>query len=144
MDLQGQVLWSKWASHTEGFQGASPMQGEGAAFEQLSEHVVCRAVKRGSCTTESACCACRGRTLWIVGDSHTYDLYHAVACLMLDFWDYNFQGARPIDGEEAAFEALSEHVVHSKPPECLPLAEGTKISHFRVNHGQVCAPLQAA
>ena len=78
-----------------------------------------------------------------MGDSHTYDLYHAVACLMLDFWDYNFQGARPIDGEEAAFEALSEHVVHSKPPECLPLAEGTMICHFRVNHGQVCAPLQA-
>ncbi|CAK0758806.1 hypothetical protein CVIRNUC_002648 [Coccomyxa viridis] len=79
----------------------------------------------------------RGRTLWIVGDSHTYDLYHAVACLMLDFWDYNYQGARPIDGEEAAFEALSEHVVHSKPPECLPLAEGTMICHFRVNHGQI-------
>ena len=59
---------------------------------------------------------------------------------MLDFWDYNFQGARPIDGEEAAFEALSEHVVHSKPPECLPLAEGTMICHFRVNHGQVRAP----
>ena len=78
-----------------------------------------------------------------MGDSHTYDLYHAVACLMLDFWDYNYQGARPIDGEEAAFEALSEHVVHSKPPECLPLAEGTMICHFRVNHGQVCAPLQA-
>ena len=76
-----------------------------------------------------------------MGDSHTYDLYHAVACLMLDFWDYNYQGARPIDGEEAAFEALSEHVVHSKPPECLPLAEGTMICHFRVNHGQVRAPL---
>ena len=77
-----------------------------------------------------------------MGDSHTYDLYHAVACLMLDFWDYNYQGPRPIDGEDAAFEALSEHVVHSKPPECLPLAEGTMICHFRVNHGQVRAARQ--
>ena len=113
---------------------------EEAAVEQLSEHELHCVPARGVCRTEPACCARRGRTLWIVGDSHTYDLYHAVACLMLDFWDYSFQGARPIDGEEAAFEALSEHVVHSKPPECLPLAEGTMICHFRVNHGQVCTP----
>ena len=72
-----------------------------------------------------------------MGDSHTYDLYHAVACLMLDLWDYTFEGALPIDGENAAFEAMAEHVVHSKPPECLPLVGGTKICHFRANHGQV-------
>ncbi len=72
-----------------------------------------------------------------MGDSHTYDLYHAVACLMLDLWDYGFEGGLPIDGEEKAFEAMSEHVVHSKAPECLPLVGGTMICHFRVNHGQV-------
>ena len=58
---------------------------------------------------------------------------------MLDFWDYTFKGGFPIDGEEEAFKAMSEHVVHSKPPECLPLVEGTMICHFRVNHGQVRA-----
>ncbi len=25
----------------------------------------------------------RGRTLWIMGDSHSYDLFHSVACLLL-------------------------------------------------------------
>jgi len=58
---------------------------------------------------------------------------------MLDFWDYTYKGGFPIDGEEEAFSAMSEHVVHSKPPECLPLVEGTMICHFRVNHGQVRA-----
>lgn len=80
---------------------------------------------------------CRGRTLWLIGDSHTYDLFHSVACLMLDFWDYAFQGSFPTNGEEQAFEAMAQHVVHSKPPECLPLLEGTMVCHFRVNHGQV-------
>ena len=84
---------------------------------------------------------CRGRTLWLIGDSHTYDLFHSVACLMLDFWDYAFQGSFPTDGEWQAFEAMAQHVVHSKPPECLPLLEGTMVCHFRVNHGQV-APIQ--
>ena len=86
---------------------------------------------------------CRGRTLWLIGDSHTYDLFHSVACLMLDFWDYAFQGSFPTNGEEQAFEAMAQHVVHSKPPECLPLLEGTMVCHFRVNHGQV-APHQGS
>ena len=86
---------------------------------------------------------CRGRTLWLIGDSHTYDLFHSVACLMLDFWDYTFQGSFPTNGEEQAFEDMAQHVVHSKPPECLPLLEGTLVCHFRVNHGQV-APNQGS
>ena len=81
--------------------------------------------------------SCSGRTLWIIGDSHTKDLYHAVACLMLDLWDYTFEGGFPIDGEEEAFEAMAEHVTHANAPECLPLVGGTMICHFRVNHGQV-------
>lgn len=100
-----------------------------------------RDAQRGSCHGLVMSIMCRGRTLWLIGDSHTYDLFHSVACLMLDFWDYAFQGSFPTDGEGQAFEAMAQHVVHSKPPECLPLLEGTMVCHFRVNHGQV-APIQ--
>lgn len=79
----------------------------------------------------------RGRTLWVVGDSHSYDFFHAAACFQLDLWDYNFEGGWPIAKEADAFAAMERHVQHSKPPECIPLLEGTMVCHFRVNHGQV-------
>ena len=79
----------------------------------------------------------RGRTLWVVGDSHSYDFFHAVTCFLLDLWDYNFKGSFPMAEEAEAFAAMEKHVQHSKPPECIPLLEGTMVCHFRVNHGQV-------
>lgn len=30
----------------------------------------------------------RGRTLWILGDSHAKQLYRALQCFLLDFWDH--------------------------------------------------------
>jgi hypothetical protein len=74
----------------------------------------------------------RGRTLWVVGDSHSYDLYHALACFLGGLWDYQFEGPLPYAGEEAAFAHLAAHVEHYKPPECLPLAEGTLVCQVRV------------
>lgn len=79
----------------------------------------------------------RGRTLWIVGDSHSYDFFHAAACFLLDLWDSNFRGIFPFAKEAEAFAAMEKHVQHTKPPECIPLLEDTMVCHFRVNHGQV-------
>ena len=79
----------------------------------------------------------RGRRLWIIGDSHSYDLFHALACMLAGLWDYEFEGALPLDGEGEALAAMAEHVHHYKPPECLPLLEGTMVCMVRVNHGQV-------
>ena len=79
----------------------------------------------------------RGRTIWIVGDSHSYDFFHAATCFLLDLWDYKFKGNFPMAKEAEAFAAMEKHVQHSKPPECIPLLEGTMVCHFRVNHGEV-------
>lgn len=80
---------------------------------------------------------CRGRTLWLVGDSHMVDLFRALACAAGSFWDYNFKGVFPMAAEKVALDAMAEHVAHSTGPECLPLLEGTLVCLMRVNHGEV-------
>ena len=86
---------------------------------------------------DDAASACRGRTLWLVGDSHMVDLFRALACAVGSFWDYNFKGDFPMAAEKDALEAMAEHVAHSTGPECLPLLEGTLVCLMRVNHGEV-------
>ena len=79
----------------------------------------------------------RGRTLWIVGDSHSYDLFHAITCFLIQLWDYDFEGGFPYAGELEAFGHLERHVEHYKPPECIPLLEETLICQVRVNKGEM-------
>ena len=74
----------------------------------------------------------RTRTLWVVGDSHSYDLFHALACFLGGLWDYGFEGVYPYEGEGEGFAHLEAHVEHYKPPECLALAEGTLICQVRM------------
>ena len=81
--------------------------------------------------------AIRGRTLWVVGDSHSYDLFHALACLLGGLWDYQFSGPLPVETEGPALEAMAKHVFHYKHPECLTLLENTVVCNVRVNHAQV-------
>ena len=76
----------------------------------------------------------RGRTLWVVGDSHSYDLFHAAACFLAGLWDHGFEGKFPFEGEEEGFAHLEAHVEHYKPPECLALAEGTLVCQVRVQN----------
>lgn len=52
-------------------------------------------------------------------------------------WDYGFEGSFPYAAETEAFEHLEKHVEHYKPPECLPLLEGTMVCQIRVNRGQM-------
>lgn len=82
-------------------------------------------------------CLPRGKTVWIVGDSHSFDFLHAAACFLLPLWDYSYNGKLPVEGEEETFKAMEMHVQHSKPPQCLMLLEGTLVCQFRVNHGEV-------
>ena len=79
----------------------------------------------------------RGRTLWIVGDSHSYDLFHAITCFLVQLWDYDYESSFPYAGEMEAFGHLERHVEHYKPPECIPLLEGTLVCQVRVNKGQM-------
>lgn len=73
----------------------------------------------------------RGKTLWIVGDSHSYDLFHAMNCFLIELYDYSYSEELPYVGEMEAFHHLEKHVEHYKPPECLPLLEGTMVCQIR-------------
>ena len=75
----------------------------------------------------------RGRTLWVIGDSHAYDLFHALGCFLAGLWDYDFDGRLPVEGEEEAFADMGRHVHHYKPPECLPLLERTMVCMVRAH-----------
>ena len=81
--------------------------------------------------------AIRGRSLWVVGDSHSYDLFHALACLLGGLWDYQFSGPLPVETEGPALEAMAKHVARYRHPECLTLLENTLVCFLRVNHGHV-------
>ena len=86
---------------------------------------------------------CRGRTLWIVGDSHSYDLFHALACFLVQLYDHDYSQDFPYAREAEAFAHMEQHVEHYKPPECLPLLEGTMLCQIRVNRGQVRSSMHA-
>lgn len=81
---------------------------------------------------------CRGKTLWVVGDSHSYDLFHALACFLVQLYDHDYSQDYPYVRETETFNHMEQHVEHYKPPECLPLQEGTMLCQVRVNRGQVC------
>ncbi|KIZ01068.1 hypothetical protein MNEG_6895 [Monoraphidium neglectum] len=53
----------------------------------------------------------RGRTLWLLGDSHTKSLYKSLQCFMLDFWE----------GKECA---ASPEAVLMQQLDALPTAHG--------------------
>jgi hypothetical protein len=72
-----------------------------------------------------------------VGDSHSYDLFHAVNCFLIEQYNYSYSGAFPYENEMDAFQHLEKHVEHYKPPECLPLIEGTMVCQIRVNKGHM-------
>ena len=72
-----------------------------------------------------------------MGDSHSYDLFHAVACFLVQLYDHDYSQEFPYAQEAEAFAHLEQHVEHYKPPECLPLLEGTMLCQIRVNRGQV-------
>ena len=55
----------------------------------------------------------------------------------MQLWDYNHGGDFPYARETEAFQHLEQHVEHYKPPECLPLLEGTMVCQIRVNKGQM-------
>lgn len=55
----------------------------------------------------------------------------------MQLWDYNHEGDFPYARETEAFQHLEQHVEHYKPPECLPLLEGTMVCQIRVNKGQM-------
>lgn len=75
----------------------------------------------------------------MVGDSHSYDLFHALACFLIQLYDHNYNQEYPYAAEVEAFNHLEQHVEHYKPPECLPLQEDTMLCQIRVNRGQVIA-----
>ncbi|CAL8466710.1 g6246 [Coccomyxa elongata] len=79
----------------------------------------------------------RGKTLWVVGDSHSYDLFHALACFLVQLYDHDYSQDYPYARETEAFNHMEQHVEHYKPPECLPLQEGTMLCQVRVNRGQM-------
>lgn len=55
----------------------------------------------------------------------------------MQLWDYDYEGDFPYARETEAFQHLEQHVEHYKPPECLPLLEGTMVCQIRVNKGQM-------
>ena len=73
----------------------------------------------------------------MVGDSHSYDMFHALACLLGNLWDYDFDKPLPAENEGPALEAMAKQVVHFKTPECLTYIESTLVCFLRVNHGNV-------
>ncbi|KAI8468653.1 MAG: hypothetical protein J3K34DRAFT_426509 [Monoraphidium minutum] len=48
----------------------------------------------------------RGRTLWLIGDSHTKQLFKAMQCFLIDFWDQAECAASPEDWVNAGLNAL--------------------------------------
>jgi hypothetical protein len=43
----------------------------------------------------------RGRTLWLIGDSHSKTFYRALQCFLIDFWDHTECQASPQDSFNA-------------------------------------------
>ncbi|KAF8065611.1 hypothetical protein HT031_003212 [Scenedesmus sp. PABB004] len=70
------------------------------------------------------------RTLWLIGDSHTKNLFSALRCFLFDFWSPE-QGecaASADAAQQAALEraALRGHI-YNTPPRCLHLFSGARV-----------------
>lgn len=78
----------------------------------------------------------KGRTLWLIGDSHMKSTYTAIRCIMLDFWDHS-QGECAASSDPA--QQLELHKAELYAPRNLSLAEITepRCIHL-IGGGRIC------
>ncbi|KAI8471060.1 MAG: hypothetical protein J3K34DRAFT_520821 [Monoraphidium minutum] len=67
----------------------------------------------------------RGRTLWLTGDSHSKQLYKALQCALIDFWDGN---ECKVTKDDALMQQL----------DTLPVQRGNSRCFHLIGNGRVC------
>lgn len=69
-----------------------------------------------------------GRTLWIMGDSQSLDLYKALKCFLYEFWDLDHEEA-PVANDPELSAILSEYLT----PSCVAMPGRTRLCYVRVD-----------
>lgn len=86
----------------------------------------------------------RGRTLWLIGDSHTKNFYPAMRCFMLDFFQHSV-GECAATTDAALQEQLQRVALYppkqkslkaTSPPRCVALVGGGRICMVQAVRGE--------